>query len=356
MSSLIEIDGSMGEGGGQILRTAIAVSAITGRPVRIFNIRAKRRNPGLRPQHLNAIRAIAELSGGRVEGASIGSREIVFYPGRIRGGRLNIDVGTAGSVPLILQALLPVMAYAESPVSITLRGGTDVPMSPPIDYVRWVLSGLLEKLGYMFTVTVRRRGHYPRGGGIVDVVVEDPPHGFRGRSFMERGVMKGVYGRSHAVRLPRHVAERQARSAAAVIRRRLGVEPRIDVEWYEPGRDPHLGPGSGIVLWAVFEETVMGGDSRGARGKRAEVVGEEAANMLVEDIDSGAVLDRHASDMIPLYLALAGGEYWVYGARLTMHALTVMDLLSIMIDGFRYRVEEGRVGEPFKAVLAGPGV
>ncbi|MEB3774066.1 MAG: RNA 3'-phosphate cyclase, partial [Desulfurococcales archaeon] len=115
-------------------------------------------------------------------------------------------------------------------------------------------------------------------------------------------------------------------------------------------------PGSGIVLWAVFEETVMGGDSRGARGKRAEVVGEEAANMLVEDIDSGAVLDRHASDMIPLYLALAGGEYWVYGARLTMHALTVMDLLSIMIDGFRYRVEEGRVGEPFKAVLAGPGV
>ena len=356
MSRLVEIDGSMGEGGGQILRTSVALAAVLGVPVRVYNIRAKRRNPGLRPQHLNAIRAIAAISGGRIEGDRIGSTEIVFHPGRIRGGRYRIDVGTAGSISLILQALLPVIAYADSPVSLEIRGGTDVPMAPPVDYVKEVLARLLDAMGYRFIVRVKRRGHYPKGGGIVEVEVPDPPQGFKGRDYTERGSLVGVYGRSHAVRLPRHVAERQARSAAGIVRSRLGVEPEIEVEWYEPGRDPHLGPGSGIVLWALFRESVMGGDSIGARGKRAEVVGEEAAMRLVEDVSTGAALDRHASDMIPLYLALAGGSYRIFGARLTMHAVTVLDLLSIMLEGFRYRIERGEVGEPFIARLEGPGV
>ena len=354
--SLVEIDGSMGEGGGQILRTSIALAAITGRPLRIFNIRAKRSNPGLRPQHLTAVRAIAALSGGRLDGDRVGSMELRFTPGRIRGGHYRFDVGTAGSVSLVLQALLPVMAYADGPVTVEIRGGTDVPMAPTIDYIREVLRPLLAMLGYRFTVRVRRRGHYPRGGGIVEVTVPSPPRGFKARSFTERGELVEARVRSHAVRLPRHVAERQARSASEVLRRELGVEPKVEIEWYEPGRDPHLGPGSGVLAWLVFEETVMGGDSIGKRGKPAEQVGREAAEQLVEDYRTGAALDRHASDMLPVYLALAEGDSLIHGAMLTSHAHTVLELLKLIVEGYSYEILEGGPGRPFKARIRGAGV
>ncbi|MFZ8795339.1 MAG: RNA 3'-terminal phosphate cyclase, partial [Acidilobaceae archaeon] len=257
---LIEIDGSMGEGGGQILRTALALSAITGRPMRIYSIRAKRDNPGLRPQHLTAVKAMAQICGARVKGAEVGSMTLEFHPSAIRGGSYVFDVGTAGSVSLVLQALLPVLAFADKPVTVRIRGGTDVPMAPTIDYVREVLARLTETLGYKFTVRVERRGHYPRGGGLVTVTVDQPPGGFKPRDFTERGELRGVALRSHAVKLPRHVAERQASSAAAVLREKLGVEPRVEVEHSEQG----LGPGSGITIWAIFDNTVMGSDSLGA--------------------------------------------------------------------------------------------
>jgi len=354
--SWVEIDGSMGEGGGQILRTAVALAAIVGKPIRIYNIRAKRRNPGLRPQHLTTVRAIAALSGGRLEGDRVGSTELVFKPGRIKGGSYVFDVGTAGSVSLVLQALLPVMAYAEAPVRVEVRGGTDVPMAPTIDYVREVLRPLLATLGYHFTVNVKRRGHYPRGGGIVEVEVPNPPRGFKARNFTSRGKLVEARVRSHAVRLPRHVAERQARSASEVLRRELGVEPRVEIEWYEPQRDPHLGPGSGVLAWLVFEDTVMGGDSVGRKGKPAEQVGREAATQLVEDYRTGAALDRHASDMLPVYLALAEGDSLIHGARLTSHAQTVLELLKLIVDGYSYELLEGAPGEPFKARIRGAGV
>lgn len=352
MPRLVAIDGSMGEGGGQILRTAVAVSAITGVPVRIYNIRAKRRNPGLRPQHLTALNAIARISSAKVVGARVGSGEIEFHPGEVRGGEYFFDVGTAGSVSLVLQALLPVLAFAKGSVKVALRGGTDVPMSPTIDYVREVLLRLLAMLGYRASIRVERRGHYPRGGGLVRVEVDEPPGGFKARSFVERGSLRMVGVRSHAVRLPRHVAERQARSAVEVIRRELNFEPRVELEYYEPGKDPHLGPGSGVTVWAVFDNTVMGSDSLGARGKRAEVVGEEAARGLIEDYSTGSSLDRHASDMIPLYLALSEGSSEIWGAKLTMHAITVFKLLEIMLDGFEYEIK-GRESQPFRAYIRG---
>lgn len=349
----VVIDGSMGEGGGQILRTALAISAVTGRPVRVVNIRAKRRNPGLRPQHLTAVKALAAITGARVKGASVGSMEVEFWPGPVRGGDYRFDIGTAGSIPLVLQALLPALAYADRPVRLRLTGGTDVPMSPTIDYVREVLSRLLSRMGYEFTVEVRRRGHYPRGGGIVEVGIDDPPHGFRPVDFTVRGEIRGVYGRSHAVRLPRHVAERQARAASDLIIARLGVKPSIEIEWYEPGRDPHLGPGSGITLWCIASNTVLGSDSLGARGKPAEKVGREAASKLLEDLATGAGIDRFAGDMVPVYMALADGVSSYTGARLTSHARTVFKLLEMIVPGFEAEVS----GEsPFKAVIRGVGL
>jgi len=351
----IVVDGSMGEGGGQILRTAIALSAATGVPVRVVNIRAKRSNPGLRPQHLTAIRALAAISGAKVKGARVGSTEVEFWPGRPRGGYYEFDVGTAGSVSLVLQALLPALAYADSPVKLRIRGGTDVRMAPLIDYVREVLTRLLERFGYHVTVRVLKRGHYPKGGGLVEVEIPDPPRRLRAASFVERGGLRGVRGRSHAVRLPRHVAERQAKAAAELIESALGVRPEIEVEYYERGRDPHLGPGSGIVLWATFDNSVMGGDALGERGKPAERVGVEAASKLVEDVNTGAAIDRYASDMLPVYMVLAEGVSEYTGARLTSHARTVFDLLRLFFPEAEIGVE-GSPEAPFKARIRGIGL
>jgi len=351
----IVIDGSMGEGGGQILRTAVALSAVTGRPIRVINIRAKRRNPGLRPQHLTAIRALAEITGARVRGARVGSMEIEFWPGPVRGGSYEFNVGTAGSVSLVLQALLPALAYADSPVWVRIIGGTDVKMAPTIDYMKEVFLEHLKRFGYNVRLAVKRRGHYPKGGGIVEVEIPSPPRGFAPTRLVDRGRLRAVYGRSHAVRLPRHVAERQARAASELVRRELGVEPRIELEWYEPGRDPHMGPGSGITLWAVFDSSIMGADALGERGKRAEIVGREAAAKLVEDVRTGAAVDRYASDMLPPYMALADGASYYSGARLTSHAETMFQLLGIILPEARIRVE-GERGKPFRAWIEGVGL
>ena len=331
---MVEIDGSMGEGGGQILRTSLALAAITGRTVRVYNIRAKRPRPGLQRQHLVSVKAVAELASARVEGLRLGSTEIVFRPGRLRGGRFRFDIGTAGSVTLVLQAVLPVAAFAPEPVEIEVRGGTDVPWSPPVDYVRHVLTRLLERFGYNVDIVVRRRGHYPRGGGIVVAGVREPPGRLKPVNLRERGELLYVEGISHAVRLPRHVAERQARAAKQVLER-LGVPVSIDVEWYEPGRDPHLGPGSGIVVWAVARNSVLGGDSLGARGKPAERVGREAAMKLLEDLETGMALDRHASDMLLTYAAVACGESVLGGSRLTSHAETNMYVIGKVVPEAR---------------------
>jgi RNA 3'-terminal phosphate cyclase (ATP) len=352
MSRLVEIDGSMGEGGGQILRTALALSAIVGVPIRIFNIRAKRKNPGLRPQHLTAVKAIASLSRGRVRGAYVGSRELYFEPGAIKGGVYEFDVGTAGSISLVLQALLPVMAYADGPVKVRIKGGTDVPMAPTIDFLRLVLKWHLSAIGYNVEIKVERRGHYPRGGGIVEAVVDDPPKGFKARDYLVRGKLLKIGGRSHAVRLPKHVAERQARAAVEVIKKELGtIDVDVEIEWYPPQKDPHLGPGSGVTLYAVFENTILGSDALGAKGKRAEVVGEEAARKLLEDIKTGASLDRHMSDMIIPYLALADRESRIWGAKLTLHALTVFELIKFIIPDYSYSIERGKEGESFIAII-----
>jgi RNA 3'-terminal phosphate cyclase (ATP) len=347
------IDGSMGEGGGQILRSALALSAILQQPVKIVNIRAKRRNPGLRPQHLTAVKALAALSHARVEGAYVGSTSLYFEPRHIRGGRYEFNVGTAGSVSLVLQALLPVAAFATAPVYVRVTGGTDVPMAPTIDYMRFVLLNHLSRIGFEASIRLLRRGHYPRGGGIVEVEVLDPPGGFRGVDYINTGLLRGLHIISHAVKLPKHVAVRQARAAEETLRERLGrgVAISVDLEWYEPGRDPHLGPGSGILVYAKYENTVLGADSLGQRGKRAEKVGKEAAEKLIEDMATGAPLDRHMSDMILIYLALADKSSEVRGAKLTSHAQTMFELLKLMVPGFSYEIREGSIGSPFRATI-----
>lgn len=352
---MIVIDGSIGEGGGQILRTSLALAALLGREVKIINIRAKRPRPGLQRQHMVSVQAVAELSSAKVDGLRLGSTEIVFRPGSIQSGTFRFNIGTAGSVTLVMQAILPVMAFAPGPIGIEIRGGTDVPWSPPIDYMRFVFSQLLEKFGFGIDIVVRRRGHYPRGGGVVVVSVPNPPRVLRSVSLKERGEIRAIEGLSHAVRLPRHVAERQARSAEEYLRSKLGGIPiKISTEWYEPNRDPHLGPGSGIVVWAYTRSSILGGDSLGAKGKRAEVVGQEAAQRLYEDLVTGKALDRHASDMVLVYAALACGESILGGSRLTMHAWTNIKILEQMIPDAKIEfIEGGELNKPFVVKVKG---
>ena len=344
---MITIDGSMGEGGGQILRTAIALSALTLQPIRVINIRAKRSNPGLRPQHITGIKAVAALCEAEVKGLRVGSREIEFIPRRRKAGVFRFDVGTAGSVSLVLQALLPVLAFAPEPCTLHITGGTDVSWSPPIDYVRYVLVPMLERMGFGVEVAVKRRGHYPKGGGYIVCRSEPVDTILRPVNILERGKVKVIEGISHCVRLPSHVAIRQARAAQAFLSRQGFGKVEIKTEYYEPGKDPHLGPGSGIVLWAKCEKSILGADALGARGKPAEKVGEEAAAKLIEELATGRAIDRHLTDMLVPFMALASGKSAISSTKLTLHAETNIMLAEIML-GVKFnirRVDGGAIIE-----------
>jgi len=348
VTSLLVIDGSFGEGGGQILRYTLALASVLGKPVRIVNIRAKRENPGLQRQHLTVVKALAEITGARVRGATLGSTEVEFEPRRISGGSYTFDIGSAGSITLVLQSLLLVAAFSDKPVELRLIGGTDVPWSPTYDYFNHVFLYHLSRAGYKVGLELIRRGHYPRGGGEVIARIRDPPKGFKPLNLSERGAIASIRGISHAVRLPRHVAERQARAAREKLAG-MGVKVpiEIEIESYPPDRDPHIGQGSGIALWADASNTRIGADSIGARDRRAEDVGAEAASRLASDLLTGASLDTHMSDMIIPYLILASGPSEVTCSSLTLHAYTMIEVSKKIVGDFSIEYD-GSLNKPFR--------
>lgn len=328
---MIIIDGSQGEGGGQILRTTVALSALTGEPIRVTNIRAKRPNPGLQAQHITAVKTVAELSSAKVKGLSIGAPEIEFYPGEISPGSLGVDIGTAGSITLVLQALMVTSLKAKSKVEAELKGGTDVKWSSPIDYLRSVTLPILKRFGYNAKISLLKRGFYPKGGGRVKVAISPGP--LKMIELVDPGDILTIEGISFAHNKLRdgRVAERQKEAALRIIRGEFDKIETVIAEEYVDS----LSLGSGIVLWAEMENSRLGADSLGERGKRAESVGEEAARDLIEEISSGACLDRYMADQIVPYLALAGGRALI--SRVTPHTTTHIDVLSAF--GFDVRLE-----------------
>jgi len=342
---MIEIDGDMLEGGGQIVRTSLALSALTGKPVTIRKIREKRPNPGLQAQHVLAAKILAAISNAESTNLTLGSPELTFTPRGHTAGRFRFDVGTAGSIPLILQALLPAAAYAPGLLEFELLGGTDVRWSPSIDYLRLTQLPLLRKMGYDVTIQVHRRGHYPKGGGRVSVAI-NPPRMLKAVRWLERGSLTEIDGVSHAVRLPSHVAERQANAAKEKLSEAGFTNLNVATETYAPNQDPHLGPGSGITLRAKFtSDAILGADSLGERGKPAENVGEEAAANLLKEIASGAAVDKHMGDIITPYIAVADGLSEVQVSEITPHTLTNIKVAELL-TGVKFTVE----GE-----LRGPG-
>lgn len=294
-SEIIRVDGSFGEGGGQILRSSVALSLLTGKPVEVFNIRAKRPNPGLRPQHKSAIEALARMSNSKVEGCFVGSRMIRFFPGEIIEGKYKFDIGTAGSVTLFLQALLPALIFSGQRFEIQVRGGTHVSFSPTWDYYTHVFFEFLRRCGHSIEGEILRYGFYPKGGGCVRVFVKGGEQ--KGIDWREKGELIELSGISISCSLPEHIAKRQAMSAMKVL---WEYEPKIEKICCES-----LSPGTAITLWATFENGLFGATSLGKKGKRAEDVGKEAGERLKEYIKAECTVDLRLEDQILVYLALA---------------------------------------------------
>jgi len=341
---MIEVDGSIGEGGGAVLRTALALSAVSRNPIHIYNIRAKRTKPGLQPQHLKGVEALAELSSARIDGARLNSTELTFEPGAIEGGKYRVDIGTAGSTTLILQILMPAAAFASGPVEVEITGGTDNPMAVPIDFLKNVTLPVLRKMDYRGEAECIRRGHYPRGGGIVRAHME-PVEKLQALELTEPGKVIRIAGVAHCVRLPAQIATRMAHAASISLIKAGYSKVDIKAESYEPARDPHFGPGAGIVLWAETEKgAIVGASSLGRLGKPAEQVGREAAENLAKQLDTRCAVDRYLTDQLIPYMALADGCSEITSTELTSHTLTNISLVEQIMD-VKFEIE-GQLGHP----------
>lgn len=313
---MIEIDGSCGEGGGQILRTAVSLSAITGEKVLIRNIRSSRPEKGLKPQHLKSIETAALLCNADTEGLYQGSDRICFSPSEIRGVNKNILIGTAGSISLLMQTIMPIAAFSPENTILRIKGGTDVAWSPSVDYVKHVTLKALSCMGYKASVKLEERGYYPLGGGIAEIKIE--PAKLKGFDFTHKN--ERISGISHCSGLE-GVARRQACSAMEFFREN-DMEPGVDIQ-----TEDYSSTGSGITLWSGMSGSVC----IGKKGICAEKTGKRAAQMLYEELKSEASVDTHLADQLIPYMGLAGkGSFTV--RELTSHCRTNIFITSRMLD------------------------
>ena len=342
----MEIDGSLKSGSGTILRLSVALASILGEPLHVYNIRAKRPNPGLRPQHLEAVLTAAKLCGAEVEGAKVGSREIWYTPGRIAGGEFHAKIGTAGSIPMLLMTILPICAFADRRVTVHVsKGGTDTRNAPTINYIKHILLPILNRMGLKVGITVHKYGYYPKGLGEVTMEVQ-PCRRLKPIKLEEFGELRGIRGVSVCTFLEdRKVADRQA-SAARRLLMRHGLDADIEVVY---DRSNPAQKGSSIVLWAETTTGVLlGADSIGELRKPSEKVGEEAASALIQEVKARATADVHLADMLIPYVAMADGPCLYLTREVTEHTETNIwlaeELLGVKfsvgkVDGL-YRVEK----------------
>ena len=323
--TMLTVDGATG--GGQILRSALTYSALSGRAVRVAGIRAGRPRPGLQAQHLLAVKAMTELCGAEVAGAELGSSEVTFGPGPIAPpAEWRLDIGTAGSVMLILQALLPCLALAPTPVDLTLTGGTNNPWAPPVEYFQHVLLPALARMGVRVHAELASRGFYPKGGGRVRVGTQ-PLGAIKPVAATERGGLARVWGISYSSNLPEHITERMTRAC----RERLADHGLASTEFLIDTATPSPGPGCGIIALAEFEHAIIAGDALGERGKPAQQVGREAADALARDVRTGAAVDCHLADQLVAWVALARGDSAYLAARRSDHLVSAIAVAEQVI-------------------------
>jgi RNA 3'-terminal phosphate cyclase (ATP) len=335
----VEIDGSLKSGSGTILRLSIALSGILNEPLHIYNIRQKRRQPGLRPQHLEAVITAARICDAEINGAVLNSQELWFKPRRIVGGDIRADIGTAGSIPMLILTILPICAFAKQATRVHIhRGGTDVRYSPTINYLKNVLLPVLEKMGLKTSLSVHSYGYYPKGMGEVSLEIQ-PTQKLKPLRLEEFGKTMKLKGISVCTYLAhRRVAQRQADAANDYLKSR-GCEAKIQI--INDTSNP-LQKGSSLVLWEKTDtNALIGGDAIGELRKPSETVGLEAAKNLFEEHRAQATADIHLADMLVPYVALANGESTYLARAVTEHLSTniwlVQEILGVEFKVTRIR-------------------
>ncbi|XP_072919496.1 RNA 3'-terminal phosphate cyclase [Hemitrygon akajei] len=330
MAEYIEIDGGIMEGGGQILRVCTALSCLLGTKIKILNIRAGRSTPGLRPQHLSGLEMVRDICDGYLEEAKVGSTEICFSPGKIKGGNHVADTRTAGSVCLLMQVSIPCVLFAASPSELILRGGTNAEMAPQIDYTLELFQPIVEKFGFKFHCDLLMRGYYPKGGGEVRVKVS-PIKLLTPINMTERGTIKKIYGRAFVAGvLPFKLASEMTSAAIRCIRKELR-DIYINIVPVQEPKDKAFGNGNGII---VFAETstgcVLAGSALGKKGVSADRVGIEAAEMLLMNLRHGGCVDQYLQDQLIIFMALANGVSRLRTGPLTLHTQTAMHFAELL--------------------------
>ncbi len=335
---MITIDGSLGEGGGQVLRSSLTLSILTHQPIHLTHIRAGRAKPGLQPQHLQAVKAAAAVCAGSFEGGQAGSQTLRFWPGEVRPGRYTFEIGTAGATSLVLQTIFLPLTFADGDSTVTIRGGTHVPWSPSFHYLDWQWLPHLRQMGCAASLQLTQAGFYPRGGGEIKAVIQ-PAGPLKSWVSLERGMLQRISGLSAVANLDESIAQRQKLQAL----RRL--EPICQMSKIRSETLPSPGKGTTIILLAELERARLCASALGEPGKRAERVADEAAEALERSLNSSATVDEHLADQLLLPLALAAGRSQFCTPRVTQHLLTnaaiIRQFLPVQID---IRGESGQEG------------
>jgi RNA 3'-phosphate cyclase len=347
---MVHIDGSLGEGGGQVLRSSLTLSILTGKALHMTNIRARRSKPGLGHQHLNAVQAATAVSKARVEGDRLGSQTLTFHPGEIQSGRYNFDIGTAGSTSLVLQTIFLPLSRAGSASTVAITGGTHVPWSPSFHYLELHWMAFMRRCGFDALLDLNQAGFYPRGGGKIQATLR-PAQSIAPLQIKAPGELQRIQGLSMVSNLSWDIASRQKRQA----RRRIAewgpdFDRRVKIKNLQA---PSPGKGTMLLLLAEFEHGQCCYFGLGERGKPAERVADEAVDGLQNFLQSGAAIDQYLADQLLLPLALAEQPSELHTSQITQHLVTNADVLRAFMD---VKIEiEGEMGQPGWVRIWPPG-
>ena len=320
---MLTIDGSYGEGGGQIIRTSLALSLITGKPFRIYNVRARRAKPGLQRQHLTAVNAAAAIGRAEVEGAAVNAQAFTFHPGAVTPGDYSFPIGTAGSTMLVLQAVLPPLMIARAPSVLAFEGGTHNVHAPPFEFISRTFLPLINRMGASVTAELERYGFYPPGGGRFNVLVE-PASALKPLHLLARGEIRARRARALVVKLPPSIGAREL----TVVAEKLGLgdgELRVETS------DNAHSPGNVVTIEIESEQLTEVFTGIGERGVRAETIAERAAEEARRYLETGAPVGEHLADQLLIPLALAGGGSYTTGA-LSLHTTTNIEVIKKFLD------------------------
>lgn len=334
----MEIDGSQKSGSGTIVRDAVALSVLTGEELCLRNIRAKRDKPGLRPQHLRGVEACSQICQGRLEGARVGSSEIWFRPGnKITGGNFNWDIGTAGSTTMLASTVLPLAIFAKEPSVYRITGGLFQDFAPSAFHLKYVLLPILKEIGVDAELDIIQPGYVPRGGGIIEIKIEPQIERLKPIILIEQGRVVGTKGIALSSLLKeRRVSERMAQECQKELKAKKNYDSNIEILYDTEDKPvyekPSIQAGASLAIWAKTDTAALiGSDMAGKLGRTAESIGRKVAKDLIEDLDTGATVDRHLADQLIPYCALAEGvsEYLI--PRMTEHVETRLWLVEEML-------------------------